>query len=128
MDTRSFSKLIALGDFGKKCFSIIRYYCLFILQGKIIVGTKESEFIEITEKTGEMKTLTCGHGEGELWGLATHPSALKFLSASEDGTLRQWDLLGKVGITNDTLKICMLMEIILLNPNFNIRRLLYRYV
>ena len=65
-------------------------------QGKILVGTKDSEFIEINEKTGETKTVTCGHGEGELWGLATHPASLKFVTASDDGTLRIWDIVNKV--------------------------------
>ena len=68
------------------------------LQGKILVGTKASEFIEISEKTAEAKMVTCGHGEGELWGLHTHPSELKFVTASDDGTLRMWDITAKVGV------------------------------
>ena len=40
--------------------------------------------------------VTCGHGEGELWGLASHPSTDRFVTASEDGTVRQWDISNKV--------------------------------
>ena len=78
----------------------------FFPQGKILVGTKESEFIEITEKTGEKRMITNGHGEGELWGLATHPTQAKFMSASEDGTLRVWDIPTKVNTKqyNPTMK------------------------
>ena len=60
------------------------------------MGTKESEFIEINEKSGERRMITCGHGEGELWGLATHPTANKFVTASEDGSVRLWDVVNKV--------------------------------
>lgn len=37
-----------------------------------------------------------GHMEGEIWGLATHPSKDIFISASNDGTARIWDLVDKV--------------------------------
>ena len=60
------------------------------------MGTKDSEFLEINEKTGEAKLVTCGHGEGELWGLAPHPSSEKFVTASDDGTVRLWDIVNKV--------------------------------
>ncbi len=65
-----------------------------------MVGTKESEFIEINEKTGALLQITCGHGEGELWGLTTHPSAEKFVTASDDGTVRMWDIVSKVSESN----------------------------
>ena len=62
----------------------------------MVVGTKAGELLEICEKTGEVRELGLGHGEGELWGLATHPSADKFISASDDGTVRMWDIGSKV--------------------------------
>ena len=65
-------------------------------QHRILVGTKDSEFIEINEKSGEKRMLTCGHGEGELWGLGTHPSQPKFVTASDDGSVRLWDIVNKV--------------------------------
>ena len=69
---------------------------LLYFQGKILVGTKESEFIEINEKSGGTQAITCGHGEGELWGLSVHPSMPRFATASEDGTVRIWDCINKV--------------------------------
>lgn len=43
-----------------------------------------------------LKTPIHGHGEGELWGLAVHPAALSFVTASEDKTVRLWNLSTKV--------------------------------
>ena len=38
-----------------------------------------------------------GHGEGELWGVAVHPTTHQFVTASDDKTVRLWDLKTKVG-------------------------------
>lgn len=48
------------------------------------MGTKDSEIIEINDKTAASITLVRGHGEGELWGLTIHPSLDRFATASED--------------------------------------------
>ena len=61
-----------------------------------MVGTKQCEFVEINEKSGDSKIISCGHGSGELWGLAAHPSMEKFVSASDDGTVRLWDITSRV--------------------------------
>lgn len=70
---------------------------MFLLQqGKILVGTKDGEIIEVGEKNAASNILIDGHMEGEIWGLATHPTKDIFISASNDGTARIWDLADKV--------------------------------
>uniref|UniRef100_A0A8D1EVV9 EMAP like 6 n=1 Tax=Sus scrofa TaxID=9823 RepID=A0A8D1EVV9_PIG len=64
-------------------------------KGKILVGTKDGEIIEVGEKNAASNILIDGHMEGEIWGLATHPSKDIFISASNDGTARIWDLADK---------------------------------
>ncbi|KAK3093757.1 hypothetical protein FSP39_019782 [Pinctada imbricata] len=65
------------------------------IKGKILVGTKDNDILEISEKNGGIQMLVAGHGEGEVWGLDTHPSLPRFVTASFDGTLRVWDLTNK---------------------------------
>lgn len=60
------------------------------------MGTKDGEIIEVGEKNAASNILIDGHMEGEIWGLATHPSKDIFISASNDGTARIWDLADKV--------------------------------
>ncbi|KAK1798480.1 hypothetical protein P4O66_006772, partial [Electrophorus voltai] len=64
-------------------------------KGKILVGTKDGEIIEVGEKNAASNTLINGHTQGRIWGLATHPSKDIFISASDDGTIRIWDLADK---------------------------------
>ncbi|KAM6956797.1 echinoderm microtubule-associated protein-like 6 [Aplochiton taeniatus] len=64
-------------------------------RGKILVGTKDGEIIEVGEKNAASNILINGHMQGEIWGLATHPSKDLFISASHDGTIRIWDLADK---------------------------------
>ena len=68
----------------------------FELKGKILVGTKDGEIIEVGEKNAASNTMINGHTQGRIWGLATHPSKDVFISASDDGTIRIWDLADKV--------------------------------
>lgn len=68
--------------------------CLF--QGSLLVGTKDSEIIMINEKSGQGQSLVQGHSEGELWGLSVHSSMPRYATASDDGTVRVWDLAGRV--------------------------------
>uniref|UniRef100_H2YU32 Uncharacterized protein n=1 Tax=Ciona savignyi TaxID=51511 RepID=H2YU32_CIOSA len=57
--------------------------------GKIVIGTKNSEILEI-DKSGPITIIMQGHGEGEAWGLAFHPSKEECASVSNDRTLRTW--------------------------------------
>jgi len=43
-----------------------------------------------------IQVLVQGHKEGELWGLAVHPSSNLFVTASDDKTVRTWSLDTKV--------------------------------
>ncbi|XP_058847791.1 echinoderm microtubule-associated protein-like 5 isoform X4 [Acipenser ruthenus] len=61
-------------------------------KGKILVGTRNAEIIEVGEKNAACNILVSGHMDGPIWGLGTHPSRDVFLSAAEDGTVRLWDI------------------------------------
>ncbi|XP_012868821.1 PREDICTED: echinoderm microtubule-associated protein-like 5 [Dipodomys ordii] len=80
-------------------------------KGKILVGTRNAEIIEVGEKNAACSTLVNGHVDGPVWGLATHPSRDFFLSAAEDGTVRLWDIadkkmLNKVNLGHAARTVC----------------------
>uniref|UniRef100_A0A8P0TKY6 EMAP like 5 n=1 Tax=Canis lupus familiaris TaxID=9615 RepID=A0A8P0TKY6_CANLF len=51
-------------------------------KGKILVGTRNAEIIEVGEKNAACNILVNGHVDGPIWGLVTHPSRDFFLSFS----------------------------------------------
>ncbi|XP_037397929.1 echinoderm microtubule-associated protein-like 5 isoform X4 [Pygocentrus nattereri] len=61
-------------------------------KGKILVGTRNAEIIEVGEKNAACNILVNGHMDGPIWGLSAHPTRDVFLSAAEDGTVRLWDI------------------------------------
>ncbi|KAA8578092.1 hypothetical protein FQN60_011516, partial [Etheostoma spectabile] len=50
---------------------------------------------KVGEKNAASNTMINGHTKGGIWGLATHPFKDVFISASDDGTIRIWDLADK---------------------------------
>lgn len=72
---------------------VVKSVCRY--RNKIIVGTKRSQIFEIDEKTAVVKNIVEGHSEGELWGLAVHPSKDIFCTVSYDGYLKIWGIKSK---------------------------------
>ncbi|WAR18910.1 EMAL6-like protein [Mya arenaria] len=81
-----------LRDHGSKA-DVVKSVCR--IKGKILVGTKDNDVIEIGEKNGAAHTLVGGHAEGEVWGLDRHPTLPQVITASFDGTVRIWDIQTK---------------------------------
>ena len=57
--------------------------------------------ITLADKTAAR--LGLGHGDGELWGLAAHPSANIFVTAGDDKMLRCWDMDSRALLTDKCL-------------------------
>ncbi|XP_032883277.1 echinoderm microtubule-associated protein-like 5 isoform X3 [Amblyraja radiata] len=72
---------------------IVRSVCR--CKGKILVGTRNAEIIEVGEKNAACNILINNHMDGPIRGLSTHPVKDLFLSAAEDGTVRLWDITEK---------------------------------
>jgi len=58
--------------------------------GQVLVGTRSGEIIEI----GGQRThvLMRSHFDGELWGLAPHPTNPEFITIGRDSMLAIWDV------------------------------------
>ena len=63
---------------------------------RILVTTAGSEIYEISAKSGNITLMHEAHYEGELWGLATHPTDPDvFVSVGDDKTIRVWSILAR---------------------------------
>lgn len=60
----------------------------------LLVGTRSAEILEISQQTGQSRTLVQGHYEGtkaaELWGCAVHPTEQQVATCGADKTIRIW--------------------------------------
>lgn len=74
-----------------------------------MVGTKDGEIIEVGEKNAASNAMINGHTQGGIWGLGAHPFKDVFISASDDGTIRIWDLADKVQIFESFSPSCGLL-------------------
>ncbi|XP_061915415.1 echinoderm microtubule-associated protein-like 6 isoform X1 [Entelurus aequoreus] len=64
-------------------------------RGKILVGTKDGEIIEVGEKNAASNVLLDSHARGGVWGLSCHPAKEVLVTAGDDATVRLWDLADK---------------------------------
>jgi len=73
------------------CVPAISALCM--MNDQLLIGTLGCEIYIVDVMTNEVEQLVAGHYDErcELWALATHVSSLKFVTASDDGTVRQWD-------------------------------------
>lgn len=103
------------------CFSVVRsplfYSAHFLLFTPVLIGRSDLNsvavfFTIVDEKPvyyrqifgcivlihifSLSQSLVRGHGEGEIWGLACHPDREVFVTASDDQTVRLWDVASKV--------------------------------
>lgn len=64
-------------------------------KGKILVGIKDGEIIEVGEKNVVFNILIDGYMEGEIWGLVIYFFKDLFIFVSNDGIVWIWDLVDK---------------------------------
>lgn len=59
---------------------------------KLLVGTRGSEIVEVTNNFSQAKILNKGHFDLELWGLTVHSAKKEFYTVGEDKMLAAWDI------------------------------------
>jgi WD40 repeat protein len=72
-------------------------------KGKLLIGTKNTEVFTYDTVSKELDQVVYGHSEGELWGLASHPTKPLVVTCGGDKTIRMWDVV--VGQLTDIVYI-----------------------
>jgi microtubule-associated protein-like 6 len=60
-------------------------------RGFVLVGTRGGEIVEFNNGPKPLVYMR-SHYEGELWGLATHPSREEFITVGQDNFMAIWDI------------------------------------
>jgi microtubule-associated protein-like 6 len=69
-----------------------RSVCENATTGAVLVGTRGGEIIEFSTANPKPQVLMRSHFEGELWGLAPHPTRAEFVTVGQDSVLAIWDI------------------------------------
>jgi microtubule-associated protein-like 6 len=68
----------------------VRSVCENEKGNKILVGTRGGEIVEFTDKKSQIHLRS--HSDGELWGLAMHPTEQQFYTVGQEAMLAIWDI------------------------------------
>lgn len=63
-------------------------------RGQLLIGTQGGElFLQTKQFENSFRCILQGHYDGEVWGLATHPSKKQMVTSGGDKTIRVWDVM-----------------------------------
>jgi WD40 repeat protein/Ca2+-binding EF-hand superfamily protein len=73
--------------------------------GRMLIGTRGGEILELDpQEPSQAKVILRGHFDGELWGLAAHPTRDEFVTVGEDFLLAKWSLARRTQLSKKSLK------------------------
>lgn len=70
----------------------------------VLAGTTKNALVQSSLVSPSFTAITEGHTD-ELWGIASHPNQLQFVTAGNDGVLYLWDALAHVTIAVNELLV-----------------------
>ena len=71
--------------------------------GKILVGLRNGNIVEIDEATQAQKVLLASHHEGEAWGLEVIPEEKRIVTVGDDNKVMVFDYANRKFVTQGTL-------------------------